>query len=117
MAGVFIGLEKDFETKVLEQLKKLQVAGKSLKPVFDDIGEILKVSHKDRWPRQESPAGARWAGLSPVTLSRKTQNVDKILVQEKNLRDYLRYQNTNSKFRFGTLQEYGTTHQFGAKQG
>lgn len=118
MAGAFIDLESGFELKVLEALQRLQQAGSDLRPAFKDIADsVLTPSHHDRWAREESPDGQKWAPLSGTTQALKERNADKILVLNGHLRDTLRYQANSRSLEFGTNRIYGAVQQFGARAG
>lgn len=94
-------------------LNRLVLASGDLKAAFTDIGEYLKISHRERFGRQESPDGQAWAPLDPKYQARKKKNTDKILVLEGLLRDLLAYNASADGLEFGTNLVYGATHQFG----
>ena len=64
-----------------------------------------------------SPDGVPWAPLKPSTLAKKTQNLDKILIETGQLSEHIRYQIEGGALLFGTNEVYGATHQFGMKKG
>jgi len=116
MAGAFIKVEVD-DKNVLELLAKLQHLGADLRPVFLDIGKYLERSHRQRWDREVSPDGAKWAALSPAYQAQKVKNADKVLVLNAHLRDTLAPQATARSLKFGSNRVYAATHQFGTTAG
>jgi phage virion morphogenesis protein len=112
MAGASITVDVD-DREVMAMLNRLAHAAGDLKPAFHDIGEYLKISHRERFDRQESPDGQSWAPLDPKYQARKKKNADKILVLEGLLRDLLAYNVKADELEFGTNLVYGATHQFG----
>lgn len=96
------------------QAALLNIAGASfVEAVFNDIGEYLLISHRDRWGQGVSPGGEPWEPLSARYRARKRKNKDRILVLEGDLRDTLRYQADAARLAFGTDRIQGATHQFG----
>lgn len=96
------------------QAALLNIAGTSfVEAVFNDIGEYLLISHRDRWGQGASPDGEPWEPLSARYRVRKRKNKDRILVLEGDLRDTLRYQADAARLAFGTDRIQGATHQFG----
>lgn len=116
MAGAFIKVDID-DKIVLERLAKLQHLGADLRPAFLDIGKYLERSHRQRWDREVSPDGAKWAALSPWYQAQKAKNADKILVLNAHLRDTLAPQATARSLKFGSNRVYAAVHQFGATAG
>ncbi len=117
MAGARIVIDAT-ENDVLDALNELLRRTSDPTPAFEDIGKYLLISRDDRWGQQEAPDGSKWAPLSGVTLSLKTQNRDKILVETGHLRvNSLSYFAEPTALLFGTSAIYGAVHQFGAKQG
>jgi phage virion morphogenesis protein len=116
MAGTFLQVDID-DRRIAEAFDELRRHGADLRPAFDDIGQHLDRSHRERWDREESPDGERWAPLSPATQASKPKNADKILILNAHLRDTLAAQATARSLRFGTNRIYGAVHQFGAAKG
>lgn len=116
MAGAFIKVDID-DKIVLERLAKLQRLGTNLRPAFLDIGKYLERSHRQRWDREVSPDGVKWAALSPWYQAQKAKNADKVLVLNAHLRDTLAQQATARSLKFGSNRVYAAVHQFGAKAG
>jgi phage virion morphogenesis protein len=119
MAGASFDIRLDNE-QLRSALDKLIWRAQNLKPVYAAIGEMLLVSHRDRWDRdkKQAPDGSSWATLSPgykkSKRKRESKGADKILVLDTFLRDTsLSYSATHSGLKFGANSEYAATHQFG----
>lgn len=113
MAGASDLIRIDYDDAAVRQsLKKLLDKLGNLKPVFQDIGESLLISHRERFDRAISPDGIPWAELSPDYQKRKRRNRDKILVLDGWLRQ-LHYTANDTELDLGTDRLYGATHQFG----
>lgn len=113
MAGASDLIRIDYDDAAVRQsLKKLLDKLGNLKPVFQDIGESLLISHRERFERAISPDGIPWAELSPDYQKRKRRNRDKILVLDGWLRQ-LHYIANDAELDLGTDRIYGATHQFG----
>lgn len=113
MAGASELINIDYDDAAVKQsLKKLLDKLGNLTPVFQDIGESLLISHRERFDRAISPDGIPWAELSPDYQKRKRRNRDKILVLDGWLRQ-LHYTANDTELDLGTDRIYGATHQFG----
>jgi len=113
MAGASELINIDYDDAAVQQsLKKLLDKLGNLTPVFQDIGESLLISHRERFDRAISPDGIPWAELSPDYQKRKRRNRDKILVLDGWLRQ-LHYTANDTELDLGTDRLYGATHQFG----
>jgi len=113
MAGASELINIDYDDAAVQQsLKKLLDKLGNLKPVFQDIGESLLISHRERFDRAISPDGIPWAELSPDYQKRKRRNRDKILVLDGWLRQ-LHYTASDAELDLGTDRIYGAIHQFG----
>jgi phage virion morphogenesis protein len=142
MAGAALAINVEFDDRqVREALKRLERAGGNLKPAFQDIGEYLLISHRERFDKEQAPDGTPWEPLADSTLRRKmlkgvrrgkgqkrktlttSQGTKagainalargKIMVERGDLRDLLRYQASGAGLQLGTDRIYGATHQFG----
>ena len=143
MAGTHLSIDVEIDdTRVVEALNQLAKKGGNMGAAFRDIGEYLLISHRERFDREEAPDGSKWEPLSEATLRRKMLKgvrrskgekkkrltgkrgstkagainalaASRILKEEGDLRDTLRYQETDSSLEFGTDRIYGATHQFG----
>ena len=111
MAGSFIEITVD-DTEIRQALEQLQAKLGDLTPVFRDLGEALKISHRERFSRGVGPDGQPWPELSPGYRATKKKNKDKKLVLDGWLRE-LHYQAGGTELRLGTDRLYGATHQFG----
>ncbi len=110
MAGAHIEITAN-DRQIHEGLQALQDKLGNLKPVFQDIGEALLNSTRERFHTQTAPDGSPWAALSPNTRKKKNQNL--ILTLNGYLRGTLNYQADKDSLRVGTPLIYGATHQFG----
>lgn len=117
MAGARIELELSGLALVQQRLNLLGERAENLQPAFEDIGEMLLLSHFERWGRQESPDGTPWAPLSEDYRKRKPRNQDHILRLYDQLRDTLAYQASPSELLFGSNRVYAAIHQFGGRPG
>lgn len=98
-------------------LKQLAAKLNDLKPFFNDAGETLLNSTRERFRSQTDPDGARWPALSPAYAARKPRNKDKILTLSGALRGTLVKQADKDSLRIGSPLVYAATHQFGAAKG
>lgn len=107
-------IEIEFDgQQVLSALNRLIQAGADLKPAYQDIGEYLVRSTKQRAGTGVGPDGTPWAALSPATIKRKKHG--KPLVGEsKRLLSEIHYLVTNDGVEVGSPMEYAATMQFGA---
>ena len=111
-----INIEVD-DIAVRHAFNRLLAAGSDLSLLLIDIGERLQTTTKGRFDEQKSPDGDSWAPLSPVTIARKKKNKDKILIQDRYLRDLINYQISGNTLLIGSSRIYASTHQFGADKG
>ncbi|UTV30170.1 phage virion morphogenesis protein [Photobacterium atrarenae] len=113
MAGSRYTITLEGQDLIQERINQLLQAGANLQPAFQDIGEMLLISHDERWSRQVSPDGEPWQPLSENYKVRKKKHQDLILVLNQHLNRELNYQATPQSFEFGTNYEYGAIHHFG----
>lgn len=113
MAGARIELELTGLALVQQRLNQLTERAGNLQPAFEDIGEMLLLSHFERWGREESPDGTPWAPLNEDYRKRKKRNQGNILRLYDHLRDTLAYQASPSELLFGSNRVYAAIHQFG----
>ncbi|MCF5718710.1 phage virion morphogenesis protein [Aeromonas veronii] len=113
MAGSFIAISHHGVADAFELLAKLYQKTGDLSEPLADIGEGLRLSHRDRWDAQESPEGEPWAPLSDKYRARKPRHADEVLRLNDDLRDTLAYQVDPQTLYFGTPMVYGAAHQFG----
>lgn len=112
MAGSSIKITTQGDRAISEVLQQLLEQSQDLTPALNDIGEYLLETHQQRFIEQQTPDGTPWEPLSPTTLARKRRG-DRILTEEGNLANNLRYQLTNDGLEFGSNEEYAAMHQFG----
>lgn len=115
MAGASLDLQLHIgnAAEVKAAFERLEAALTDLTPAFQDIGEALLNSTRERFNRQAGPDGAPWAALSPDYAQRKKKNKDKILTLYGRLRGLLNVRAGPREVRIGTPLIYGATHQFG----
>ncbi|SHO58788.1 phage virion morphogenesis protein [Vibrio quintilis] len=113
MAGVHYTLTPDGLETIQKRLNQLKQRGDNLQPLFADIGELLLLSHDERFRQQVSPDGEPWQPLSEHYRKRKPRHQDTILKLNDHLGRELNYIATGSDLFFGTPYEYGAIHQFG----
>ncbi len=84
---------------------------------FEAIGEELLISTRERFEREESPTGQKWAPLSAAHKKRKRKQDygDKILSMRGHLKNLLRYQATDKQLKFGSDRKYAAIHHYGGK--
>jgi phage virion morphogenesis protein len=117
MAGAKFSITAENAEEIRGQLNKLISNGQNLIPAFQDIGEMLLISHDQRFRDQVSPDGQPWEPLSPAYRERKEKHKDTILTLNSILSGQLSYAATGSDLFFGTNTEYGAIHQFGGSEG
>ncbi len=99
------------------RLSNLADSGHNLTPLFQDIGEYLVRSTKERFNTQTDPSGKPWAPLSEEYRARKKQNRDKILTLSRDLGGSVAFRAARDHVDVGTRPIYSGTHQFGAAKG
>ena len=113
---VIIDIDID-DADIKDRLRRLQKAGRSLRPAFQSIGEELLISTRARFRAMQDPEGRPWKPLSPRYKARKKKNKDRILILNGHLVGTLAYQARATELLFGTPRIYGAVHQFGARKG
>lgn len=102
--------------EVIAALKELESKAVDLKPVFQDIGEYLTVSTRERFQTKEAPDGTPWASNSQLTQARKGGN-NPLIGESKSLSRYFSYNASSGALEFGSPMEYAAVQHFGALQG
>ncbi|MGF1680213.1 phage virion morphogenesis protein [Photobacterium minamisatsumaniensis] len=113
MAGANYSIRLDGIEYIRERINELLTRGQNLEPAFQDIGEMLLLSHNERWAKQESPNGQPWQSLNEDYKKRKKKNQSLILVLNQHLGRELNYSAWRIGMTFGTPYEYGAIHHFG----
>lgn len=113
MAGASLELSIANSAEVEAAFRELQAKLTDLTPFFQDIGEALLNSTRERFRSQTAPDGTPWARLSPAYQPRKKKNANLILTLNSYLRGTLNYRASPREVRIGTPLIYGATHQFG----
>jgi len=115
MAGVKLEIEVNDEVVRLA-LERLVEVGGNLEELWQDVGEHLLNTTRERFSAQQDPEGEDWQPLSERYLARKKKNKDKILTLDGYLRSTLAYQVEPHKLLVGTNRVYGATHQLGDEE-
>lgn len=113
MAGVKYSIDFEGQERLQRRLNQFLNQGTSLQPAMRDIGEMLLVSHDQRFRDQKSPEGAPWTPLSPKYQKRKPKHKNDILTLNKLLSGNLACQSFGNTLFFGTPLEYGAIHHYG----
>lgn len=118
MAGASTPLDITIDdAEIKAGLAQLAAKLNDLRPFFNDVGETLLNSTRNRFRSQTAPDGAAWKPLSPAYAARKARNKGKVLTLSGALRGTLVKQATADSLRIGTPLIYGAVHQFGAAKG
>lgn len=112
MAGTQIKITEQGFNDVGQAFQQLIDRGQNLQPALNAIAEYLLGSTQDRIDAGESPDGTPFAPLSDYTLSAKTKNQDKILIERGYLYNLV-YQTTQDQMQLGSAMVYAAMHQFG----
>jgi phage virion morphogenesis protein len=114
MAGASAAIDIEVDDAELKAaLEQLAAKVRDLTPFFNDVGETLLNSTRERFRSQTAPDGTPWAALNPEYRRRKKRNADKVLTLWGHLRGTLVKQADENSLRIGTPLVYGATHQFG----
>ncbi|CAD6366735.1 phage virion morphogenesis protein [Shewanella xiamenensis] len=112
MAGTQITITEQGFDGALTAFQQLIDRGQNLQPALNAIAEYLRGSTQDRITAGESPDGTPFAALSDYTLSVKSRNQDKILIERGYLYNLV-YQTTEDQMQLGSTMVYAAMHQFG----
>ena len=104
-------------SKAKKTIGKLVDAGHDLTPAFNDVGEYLVRTTKERFRDQEAPDGTPWKPLSENYRKSKKRNADKILTLDGYLSGTINHNAYRERLEVGSPMEYAGTHQFGAEAG
>lgn len=102
--------------EVTAALARLTAVGRNLLPIYQDIGEYLLSSTRDRTASQRAPDGSAWTPLNPAYKrwkAKKRPGVPMLRFDFHMLGDRLSYQADDHALLFGTGAKYGAVHQFG----
>jgi phage virion morphogenesis protein len=92
-------------------------------PLFQDLGEYLVLSTKQRFPTGRAPDGSVWAPKSPVTITaqggRRTNRLDTrpLFGPSGALSSTITYEAFSDRVEWGSPMIYSAVQQFGAGQG
>lgn len=113
MAGVTLSIQPQGLSAVHKQLQQLIHRGDNLQPLMAEIGEMLLLSHDQRFRDQTSPDGQPWQPLSSRYRDKKPKHKDTILKLNDHLGRELNYIATSSELFFGTPYIYGALQHYG----
>jgi phage virion morphogenesis protein len=115
MAGASLDIELSIanSAEVEAAFRELQDKLTDLTPFFQDIGEALLNSTRERFRSQTAPDGTPWAALTTGYQARKKKNQNLILTLNGYLHGTLNVRAGPQEVRIGTPLIYGATHQFG----
>lgn len=115
MAGTRIEIAVDGLEAAASRLTELAEKGQHLGPLFNDIGEMLLYSHKQRNAQGIAPDGTPWAELSETTQGLKPRHQTTPLRLNDILLTQLLYQADDDSIDFGSNMVYAAMQQFGGK--
>lgn len=107
-----IRVELDGLKEVRDSLSDLIARSNDLTPAMASIGELLLLSHDERFTSQTAPDGTPWLALSENTQAMKPRNSNLILTFNANLRK-LNYNASAKSLEFGSNEPYAAMHHFG----
>ena len=88
-----------------------------LRPALTDIGEALVESTKLRFRSSSTPAGGKWAPLSPVTVALRRKGSSAPLLDTGRLRNSITRSVDATSVTVGTNVVYARMQQYGARKG
>lgn len=109
--------------EITDALTRLSASLSDMTPAFQDIGEILIDSTKQRFPQGIAPDGSRWAPKSQTTLNKygaRTSNridVRPLFGPSGALSSQIFYNAGPEGVEWGSPMIYAATQHFGAAQG
>lgn len=104
-------------------LTRLGAQMSDMTQVFEQLGEYLVKSTKDRFPTGQAPDGTRWAPKSPTTLrmqgARKSNHYDArpLFGPSGALHQQIFHEASPSQLEVGSNLIYAAVQQFGARKG
>lgn len=107
---------------IVAQLREASERLDDMKPVYEDIGEHLTQSHRQRFQQGVAPDGSAWAPKSPVTLEIYRRRGDRadprpLIGPSGRLSTELSYLATGESVEFGSNLIYSSVMQTGAAKG
>lgn len=98
-------------------LTAIQAVLSDMTPVFDQIGQYLINSTKERFKAGTSPDGVKWAPKSAVTLALYKGDARPLFGPSKDLSSQFHHLAGPTQLEVGTNVIYAAVQQFGAKKG
>lgn len=86
----------------------------NLKPMLDEVGELLTVSTRKRFDTKTAPDGTKWQANSALTQFLKGHN-DPLIGESGALKLQLHYNASRNSLEFGSTMEYAAMQHFGGK--
>lgn len=107
----------DFDMSQAEAVL-LQVAARvtDMRPVMDQIGEVLVETTIDRFKTDTAPDGTAWAPNTEATLKRK-RGTKPLIGNSRVLSQAISYEATETSVSWGSNLIYAAVHQLGAGKG
>lgn len=110
------------EDQISVALDRLSAALDDMTPLFQEIGEILLTSTKDRFKKGEAPDGSKWAPKSPATLAAYAARKDPIDIRPlfgptRRLSSEISVRSWATGAEIGSSLVYAAVQQFGAAKG
>lgn len=107
-----IGLEGDKE--IAAAFRRLEELGEDPERLLKQIGQYELNETKERFYEMRGPDGQPWEKLALVTILKKKQNKDRILVESQRLFNSLSWKVGRNELVLGTNVEYAAVQQFGS---
>ena len=104
------------DRQLLDALGRLARQLEDPRDVFEEWGEYLLTSTKERFRVKEAPDGSPWAPNAPSVVRRKGRD-DPLIGETGLLADRIHYRVTRNHLEVGSPMEYAATQHFGAKRG
>lgn len=103
-------------------LDRLSAALDDMTPLFQEIGDLLRASTKDRFTAGEAPDGSKWAAKSPATLAAYAArnapiDIRPLFGPSRRLADEISVRSWATGAEIGSSLVYAAVQQFGAAKG
>ncbi len=94
--------------KTIGELSAIAARLKNPKPMYEDIGDMLRLNTQERFERGTAPDGSKW----PPSL-RALMSAGKTLIKSGDLKNMLNVNASDSGVEMGSNLPYAAIHQFG----
>lgn len=110
------------DEELLEGLARLTGLMSDLSPVMQELGELLMLSTKERFPKGVAPDGTPWAAKTAATIERYLARGDRadsrpLFGQSGALSQQIFYEAGTDQVEIGSNRIYAAVMQFGAAKG